>query len=93
MADATKPKAVSDWINKPYAAYVAATEKRRELFDAFNKFVTEQGGWGCIATGRKAHSHRGTGKFIAADPARRARHSAKLHRHRDAKHRCWRRAG
>ncbi len=33
--------------------YVAAVEKRRELFEAFNKFVSEQGGWIVSSPGAK----------------------------------------
>jgi hypothetical protein len=46
MADeAAKKKAVSDWINRPYTAYVAHAEKQRKLLQIFSAWVTARGGW------------------------------------------------
>jgi hypothetical protein len=54
MADAPTKKQINDWINKPYAAYQAHTEKQKKLFDAFNAFVTQNGGWVVSPPGNKS---------------------------------------
>jgi hypothetical protein len=55
MADeAQKRKAVTDWINKPYAAYTAHVEKQRKVFEALNACVTAQGGWVVSPPGNKS---------------------------------------
>jgi hypothetical protein len=50
---AAKKKAISDWINRPYTAYVAHAEKQRKLFEVFRAFVTDHGGWVTSAPGQK----------------------------------------
>jgi hypothetical protein len=51
--DAAKKKAISDWINRPYTAYVAHAEKQRRLFQIFSAYVTDRGGWVTSAPGQK----------------------------------------
>jgi hypothetical protein len=54
MADAPTKKQINDWINKPYAAYQAHAEKQKKLFDAFNTFVAQNGGWVVSVPGSKS---------------------------------------
>jgi hypothetical protein len=58
--DAAKKKAINDWINRPYSDYQKFSEKQRRLFEAFNAFVTERGGWVTSPPGAKAGPLRGS---------------------------------
>jgi hypothetical protein len=56
MADEPeRKKAIADWLrdraaDRPPAAHV---EKQRQLFAAFNEFVTQEGGWVVSPPGQK----------------------------------------
>jgi hypothetical protein len=42
---ASSGKPVSDWLNRPFAAYTVHAERQRQLFDALNAVVTAHGSW------------------------------------------------
>lgn len=91
--DATKTKAVSDWINKTLCGLCGSGRKTARAIRGFQQ-IRKRARWlDCFLTGRKANSDRDTGTFIAADQARRARHSTALCRHRNTQRRHRHRAG
>jgi hypothetical protein len=51
--DAAKKKAITDWINRPYSDYQKYSEKQRKLFEIFNAYITEHGGWVSSAPNQK----------------------------------------
>jgi hypothetical protein len=43
--DASTKKQINEWLRKPFVAYQAHVEKQRRLFQMFNAYITERGGW------------------------------------------------
>jgi hypothetical protein len=43
--DASTKKQINEWLRKPFVAYQAHVEKQGRLFQMFNAYITERGGW------------------------------------------------
>ena len=48
-----KPKAISDWLNRPRQERLDVTEERRKLSEALTEYVQQNGGWVTSPPGAK----------------------------------------